>query len=121
MAVRGIRGAVSIEHNTKEEILAGTAALMKALMEKNRLRSEDMVSVIFSVTEDLNAAFPAAAARAAGLDQVPLFDCMEIPVPGSLPGIVRVLIHVNTEKTQQDMIHIYMGRASSLRPDLSEK
>jgi chorismate mutase len=88
------------------------------LVETNRIGAQDVVSALFTVTPDLTAAFPAQAARDMGWWHVPLLDAQEIPVPGSLPCCVRVLIHWNTEKTQEEIRHVYLRGAASLRPDL---
>ncbi|ABZ84462.1 chorismate mutase [Heliomicrobium modesticaldum Ice1] len=117
--VRGIRGAVTVEENTKEAIQQATKELLREIVEANRLRLEDIASAIFTVTPDLNADFPAYAAREAGWHQVPLMCMSEINVPEALGRCVRVLIHVNTPKGQEDMVHVYLGGAVRLRPDLS--
>jgi len=118
MPVRGIRGATSVETNSKDEIFSKTKELLETLVKKNNLNIEDVASAIFSVTDDIDEAFPAEAARKIGWDFVPLFSCREIPVKGSPHGIVRALIHVNTEKTQRELMHSYLHRAAALRPDI---
>jgi chorismate mutase len=119
MAVRGVRGATTCEHNTEEEILFATRELMEKICTANpRLKLEDVASVFFSVTEDLNAAFPAKGARQTGWEDVPLLDMREIPVPGSLPNCIRVLIHWNTDQAQDDIVHVYLHDAVKLRPDM---
>ena len=118
MAVRGIRGATTVEANTKEEIVAKTVELLKSLIEKNDIRIEDIASVIFSVTDDIDAEFPALASREMGWIYTPLVCTREIPVPGSLKSCVRVLMHVNSDIKQEEMIHVYLHRAKKLRPDL---
>jgi len=119
MSVRGIRGATSVETNSRDEIFSKTEELLETLVNKNSLNMEDIASVIFSVTDDINEAFPAAAARKMGWDFVPLFGCREIPVKGSLYGIIRVLMHVNSEKPQRELTHSYLHRAAALRPDIA--
>lgn len=121
MPLRGIRGAVSVESNEAYEILLKTRELLEAIAEKNSLSPEDIASIVFSVTDDINAAFPAEAARKLGWVYTPLFSCREIPVKQSLKGIIRVLLHVNTNKPQKEIVHVYLDRASALRPDISEK
>ncbi|MBM7865435.1 chorismate mutase [Heliobacterium gestii] len=116
--VRGIRGAVTVDENSREGIQQATKELMREIVEANGLRLEDIASAIFTVTPDLNADFPAYAAREMGWHQVPLMCMGEIDVPGALPRCVRVLIHVNTPKGQDDMVHVYLGGAVKLRPDL---
>ena len=118
MAVRGIRGATTVEANTREQIVARTMELLESLMAKNGTAIEDVASAVFSVTDDLNAEFPAVAARKLGWIYTPLFCTREIPVPKSLPLCVRVLLHVNTERRQEEMIHLYLHDAEKLRPDL---
>ena len=118
MPVRGIRGATSVEANTRDEIFSKTEELLETIVDKNSLNVEDVASVIFSVTDDIYEAFPAAAARRIGWNFVPLFSCREIPVKDSLHGIIRVLMHVNTEKSQREMAHSYLHRAAALRPDI---
>ena len=117
-AIRGIRGAITVEENSAEKILQGSWQLVSRMMELNQVQGEDIASIIFSVTEDLDAAFPARALRGRGFQYVPLLDCREIPVPGSLKKCIRVLMHVNTEKTQKEIVHVYLGGAGGLRRDL---
>lgn len=115
---RGIRGATTVEENTAEQIDIATQEMLQMIIEENSLKAEDIVSALFTVTLDLNAAFPAAAARKLGWQSVPLMCCTEIPVPGSLPFCIRVLLHVNTEKTQEEVRHVYLHKAVQLRQDL---
>ena len=119
MACRGIRGATTVEANTAEAILDATGELLAAMAEANGLAAEDIASVVFTVTADLDAAFPAQAARQLGWHQVPLLDALEIPVPGSLPRCVRVLLHWNTSRSQAEIRHVYLRGAAGLRPDLN--
>jgi chorismate mutase len=121
MAVRGIRGATSVAVDSKPEILAATRELLEELLRANQLTGhfDDIVSAIFTTTHDLVAAFPAEAARALGMSAVPLLCASEIPVPDSLPRCIRILLHVNTEKTQAEMVHVYLRDAKKLRPDVS--
>jgi chorismate mutase len=118
MAMRGIRGATSVAANTREEIVAKTVELLSAMMEKNGVEIENVASAIFSVTDDVNAEFPAVAARKLGWIYTPLFCTREIPVPGSLQGCIRVLLHVNSEKRQDEIVHLYLHEAKKLRPDM---
>ncbi len=113
---RGIRGATTVEHNTREEILAATRELLELLTEHNDLQAEDIVSVIFTVTADLDAAFPAIAARDLGWTETALLCAREIPVPNSLGNCIRVLLHVNTERSAAEIQHVYIREAVSLRP-----
>lgn len=121
MAVRGIRGATTVESDTREEIISRTKELLEAIIEKNSVSAEDIISAIFSVTGDVTAEFPAVAARKIGWIYTPLFCTLEIPVPGSLRKCIRVLIHVNSDRPQKEMKHVYLNGAQSLRPDLGEK
>ncbi|OQY39728.1 chorismate mutase [Candidatus Atribacteria bacterium 4572_76] len=118
MLVRGIRGAITVNNNTKEEIIKFTKELLITLQKENDFKIEDIVSVFFSVTPDLNAAFPARAARELGWKQVPLFDMQEIGVPGSLPRCIRILIQINCSKNQTEIKHCYLRGARILRKDL---
>ncbi|MCG0278910.1 MAG: chorismate mutase [Thermanaeromonas sp.] len=115
LRVRGIRGAISVDKNEAGEILRSTGELLQEIMKVNNLEESDIISAFFTVTPDLNAAFPAEAARRLGWKEVALMCATEIPVPGSLPGIVRVLIHAYCKTPPQ---HVYLGRAVLLRPDL---
>ncbi len=118
MPVRGVRGATTVERNERGEILARTEELLRALVERNGIEVSDIVSALFSVTDDIDAEFPAVAARRLGWMYTPLMCTREIPVPGSLPLCVRVLLHVNSDRPQQDIIHLYLREARKLRPDL---
>lgn len=118
MLVRGIRGAVTADSNKKEEIIEKTKELLITLKKENDFKIEDIVSILFSVTSDLNAAFPARAARELGWDRVPLLDMQEIEVPGSLPKCIRVLIQINCQKSQTEIKHCYLRGAETLRKDL---
>ncbi len=118
MLVRGIRGAITADSNTKEEIIEKTKELLITLKKENDFKIEDITSIFFSVTSDLNAAFPAQAARELGWDRVPLFDMQEIKVPGSLPKCIRILIQINCQKSQTEIKHCYLRGAKILRKDL---
>jgi chorismate mutase len=112
-----LRGATSIEGNTEEAILKGTRELVEQIMSRNALAPEQMVSCVFSATTDLNAQFPAVAARDLGLSQVPLLCTQEIEVPGSLPRVIRVLLHYYASNGHAPQ-HVYLGEARGLRTDL---
>ena len=116
MYCRGIRGATTVDHNNQAEILAATAELLLLMMSKNGLLVEDIASVIFTVTEDLDAVFPAQAARQIGWNEVALMCMREIPVPDSLGKCIRVLLHVNTTRSASEIQHVYLREAVSLRP-----
>ena len=119
MPVRGIRGAIDVESDQPEAILAATRDLLQRILVANPgLHSQDIASVIFTSTEDLNSAYPARAARKMGWNAVPMICGREIPVPGGLPRCIRVLLHWNTDLGQQAVRHVYLGAAASLRPDL---
>jgi len=119
MKVRGIRGATSVSANTREAILEATRELLLEMLRANGLADfEEIASILFTTTPDLNATFPAEAARELGMQQVPLLCASEIAVPGRLPRCVRVLLHVNTSKSIKDMVHVYLREAKSLRPDI---
>jgi len=113
--VRGIRGAIDVKSNTAEDILAATKKLLLELSSQNELKVQNIISVFFTVTPDLSAVFPAEAARRIGWEKAALMCATEIPVPGSMQGVVRVLIHAYSEK---EPVHVYLGRAVQLRPDL---
>lgn len=120
MAVRGIRGAVTVKANTREAIAAATQELLRGMVAANRIDDRQIVSIFFTVTTDLNADFPAAAARAMGWHDVPLLDAQEMEVPGALPRVIRVLMHVETEIPRAEITHVYLGAAEALRPDLHQ-
>jgi chorismate mutase len=116
--IRGVRGAISISKNTKDEIVSSTMTLLRKMTDLNKIKVEDVASVIFSVTKDLNAEFPAVAARRLGWSDVPLLCTYEVDVPGALPKCIRVLMHVNSAKTQSSIKSVYLNDAKKLRPDL---
>lgn len=117
MYCRGIRGATTVEANDAEAILAATRELLEAIVAANGLREEDVASVFFSATPDLDAVFPARAARDLGWVHTALFCGQEIDVAGALPKCVRVLIHWNTPRAQREVVHVYLRGARVLRPD----
>jgi chorismate mutase len=117
MYCRGIRGATTVERNDREEILAATRELLQLLIEKNDLHKEDVASAIFSLTDDLDADFPALAARDLGWTEVALICMREIPVPNSLRKCIRILLHVNTERSANEIQHVYIRGAVTLRPN----
>jgi chorismate mutase len=117
--MRGVRGATTVDRNEADHVRERTAELVRTLVERNGIRAEDVASAIFTVTPDLDADFPAHAARVLpGWDAVPLLCTREIPVPGALPRCVRVLLHWNTERPQREIRHAYLRGATTLRPDL---
>ncbi|HZP57052.1 MAG TPA: chorismate mutase [Dehalococcoidia bacterium] len=118
MRLRGIRGATTVEHNTREAILQATTELLTAIIEANGVQRDDVASVFFSTTPDLDAEFPAVAARDLGWTKVALMCAHEMNVPGSLPMCLRILMHVNTSKTADEIEFVYLRGAKRLRPDL---
>lgn len=118
--VRGVRGATTVENDTREEILTATRQLLALMIRRNGIDSSDVASAVFTVTQDVTAEFPAVAARQLGWLDVPLLCGYEVSVPGSLPRCIRVLIHWNTTKSQKEIAHTYMREATVLRPDLTK-
>ncbi len=119
MPIRGIRGATTVTADEPDLILQATRELLEEILAENEgMRPEDVASAIFTVTEDLASTFPAQAARQMGWGLVPMICAREIPVPGSLPRVIRVLVHWNTELKQNEITHVYLRDAVRLRPDL---
>lgn len=114
---RGIRGATTVEENTREAILAGTREMLLQIIASNDLQIEDIGSAVFTTTTDLNAEFPALAARGIGWHDVALMCGHEMAVPGALGKCIRVLIHWNTPRTQTEIVHVYLKGATRLRPE----
>ncbi len=119
MYCRGIRGATTVEHNDREEILVATTELLQLIVRQNDLPVEDIASAIFTVTDDLDAEFPALAARQVGWEEVALMCAREIPVPNSLSKCIRVLLHVNTTRRASEIQHVYIRGAVKLRPEFA--
>ena len=120
MLCRGVRGAITVKENKKEAILAATRRLLLEMMDKNQILVEDIVSIFFSVTRDLDQAFPAAAARELGMTDTPLLCLNEIEIEGALKHCVRILLHINTSKKLKELKHSYLEDAVILRPDLEK-
>ena len=118
MMCRGVRGATTADGNTRDDILTASIQLLALMIRSNDIDPTDVSSAIFTVTRDLNAEFPALAARQLGWSDVPLLCSYEIDVPGSLPRCIRVLVNWNTEKKQKEIVHTYIKQAKQLRPDL---
>jgi chorismate mutase len=119
MPIRGIRGATTVAADQPDLILQATRELLEAILEANfEMKPEDVASVVFTVTGDLASTFPAQGAREMGWGLVPMLCAREIPVPGSLPHVIRVLLHWNTELPQSGITHVYLREAVKLRPDL---
>ena len=120
MSVRAIRGAVQVESNTSQAIAAGTKELLAEILRANDLAVEAVISVLLTATPDLNAAFPAAAAREVGFESTPLLCAVEIDVPGALPRVIRAMATVEIERSAQEISHIYLGGAKALRRDIAQ-
>ncbi|HEY9855275.1 MAG TPA: chorismate mutase [Stenomitos sp.] len=119
MRVRAIRGAITVSENTREAILSATRELLTGLIEGNGLEPDELISANFTMTPDLNAVFPAEAAREMGWNHVPLLCMSEIGVPGALPRCVRVMVHTYTAREANQIKHLYLREAVRLRPDLT--
>jgi len=120
MSVRGIRGATSVEQDSATEIHDATRELLEQVVQANGIESfDEIASIIFTTSPDLTSTFPAEAARAIGMSQVPLLCASEIAVPGSMPRCVRVLLHWNTDRGQNEVVHVYLREAKKLRPDVA--
>jgi chorismate mutase len=119
MRCLGIRGATTVESNTREAIVEATSELLGAMIEKNEVAAEDVASIIFTTTRDINAEFPAVAARGLGWTNTALLCAHEMDIPGALPMALRILLHVNTERRSSDIYHVYLRGARVLRPDLA--
>jgi len=117
MRLFALRGATSVDENSADAILGATDGLMREIMKRNELSPDDVVSCIFTCTTDLDAQFPAVAARALGFERVPLLCAQEIDVPGSLANVIRVLIHYYAPEGHEAR-HVYLGQARALRTDL---
>jgi chorismate mutase len=121
MKMRGIRGAITVDADEPQSILDATKRLLTEMTERNGVELDDIASVLFSMTPDLHAAFPALGAREMGWVYVPMLHFTEIEVPGSMPRCIRVLMHVETDRTQQEVEHAYLDGARELRPDIAAK
>lgn len=120
MAVRAIRGAIQVEADERPAILEGTTELVTEVMSRNELTPEDVISVLFTVTPDLTAEFPALAARKIGFHAVPLMCATEIPVKGAMPRVVRLMAHVETPRPRSAVQHVYLRGAAALRQDIAQ-
>jgi chorismate mutase len=116
----GIRGATTVDADDAEQIRSRTQELVRELLSRNDVKADDLVSIIFTATDDVTAAFPATAARELGLDDVPLLGSREISVPGALTHCIRVLIHCYSERGRPEIRHVYLEGAQVLRADLSD-
>jgi chorismate mutase len=120
VAVRAVRGAIQVDANERDAILDGTSELVTEVLGRNAIDPSDLISIVFTATPDLNAEFPAYAARLLGLTDVPLLCTTEIAVPGSMPRVLRLLAHVETSLTRAQLRHVYLRGASALRTDLPQ-
>ena len=120
MSVRAVRGAVQVDADESAAILEGTAELVTAVMTRNDLTPDDVISVLFTVTPDLTAEFPALAARKLGFHAVPLMCATEIPVTGAMPRVVRLMAHVETDRPRSQVQHVYLRGAAALRIDIAQ-
>ena len=120
MAVRGIRGAITVDQDDAQQIRDATRELVEEILKRNEITDyDDVISATFTTTEDLCAAFPAEAARHLGMSLVPLLCAQEIPVPGAMPRCIRVLLLVETARTPAEIDHVYLRDAQKLRPDMN--
>ncbi len=120
MSVRGVRGATTVESDIPADIHEATRELLEEIIRANSIGSfEEIGSIIFTTTTDLTSTFPAEAARAIGMSQVPLICASEIAVPGAMPRCIRVMLHWNTDRLQSEVQHVYLREAKRLRPDVS--
>jgi chorismate mutase len=120
VTVRAVRGAVQVDADDRDAILEGTAELVTAVMTRNDLTPDDVISVLFTVTPDLTAEFPALAARKLGFHAVPLMCATEIPVKGAMPRVVRLMAHLETDRTRDQIQHVYLRGAAALRQDIAQ-
>lgn len=118
--IRAIRGAIQIENDTVDSITEATHELVLEMLTRNGIAVDDLISIIFTATPDLHAAFPAAAARGLGLGHIPLICAQEIDVLGALPRVIRVMMHSNTELSLTEVTHVYLRGAAALRTDLAQ-
>jgi chorismate mutase len=116
--VRAIRGATTVEEDTPEAITDRVVTLLRQVLDRNRLAEDDLISILFTATEDITSTFPATAARSMGLGAVPLICARELAIVGSVPHCIRVLLHVTTERTRDQIHHVYLEGAQGLRDDL---
>ena len=120
MYFRGVRGANLVKSNSTKEILASAKHLLEEMLVANDIQEENIASIIFTLSPDLNAAFPAKSARMLGLNYTPLICATEINVPESMKKCIRILMHINTKKQQKEIKHIFIGETKKLRPDITQ-
>ena len=119
MSVRAIRGATQLEHDERQHLLERTTELVRTVLRENDLSTDDLISIVFTATDDVRSEFPAYAARVLGLDDVPLMCARELEIEGSLPRVVRLMMHVETDLTRAAVTHVYLHGAALLRRDLT--
>ena len=120
MAVRAIRGAVQLDADEREHMISSVQELISALLERNGLAVDDLISIIFTATPDLHAEFPAVGARDIGITDVPLLCAQEIDVAGAMPRVIRILAHVETDLSKAEVAHVYLRGAVALRRDIAQ-
>ena len=120
MAVRALRGAIQLDADDRDHLLESVQALVSELVDSNRLTHDDLISVVFTATPDLRSEFPALAARQLGIGDVPLLCAQEIDVAGAMPRVIRVLMHVDTDRPREELRHVYLRGAEALRRDLAQ-
>jgi chorismate mutase len=120
VAVRAVRGATQIDADDRDQILEATTELVSEVMARNELSTDDVISVVFTVTPDLTAEFPALAARKLGFHDVPLLCATEIGVPGALPRVIRLMAHIETDRPRSAVQHVYLRGATALRLDIAQ-
>jgi chorismate mutase len=118
--VRALRGATTLDVDERDHLIARTQELMAAVFERNSLTEDDLISIVFTATDDLHTAFPAEAAREAGITHVPLMCARELEIEGGIPRCIRILVHAYTARAPQDLRHVYLHDARQLRTDLPE-
>lgn len=119
-AVRALRGATTVDDDTKEQVTSRTQALVSAMLDRNDVSKDDLISIVFTATDDVHSMFPATAAREIGLGDVPLLCARELDIEGATPRCIRVLMHVMTNKARSELHHVYLEGARGLRDDLPE-
>ncbi|MCU1453558.1 MAG: chorismate mutase [Acidimicrobiales bacterium] len=117
-AVRAVRGATTVDVDTPEQVTERVVALLQEMFDRNGIDHDDLISIVFTATGDITSMFPATAARSVGLGDVPLMCALEIPVAGSAPRCIRVLAHLTTERSRDELHHVYLEGAQGLRDDL---
>jgi chorismate mutase len=118
MRLRAARGAIRVPSDDGDVLLGSTERLLSAVLERNAIEQEDLVSIMFTATQDLRSVFPAEAARRMGLGRVPLLCAQEIAVQGSMPSVIRILLHFHSDRTLDEVVHVYLDGAESLRDDV---